>query len=195
MSVSFRCASPKSKPEQPIIGGEESSSPTADAPDETIVIKPPRMPEGAVRANFKAYDVPFYASVKEVDRQRGKTVIEFEQRAIPKIVLPEKTYGATLSSLRFEEFDRDLLLVNAKLKDPVFNKYYLYILKNNQWKQVVNAFAIHRDNRPDTLQPIVVNPKNENEMLRYYSVFDLDQTSSLGYTWRLLQESIPIENQ
>ena len=59
---------------------------------------------------------------------------------------------------------------------------------------VVNSFAIHKDNMSDTLVPIRVDPENPNYMLRYYSVFDLDETSDLGYTWRLLSERIPIND-
>jgi len=193
VTVAFRCAPPKNS--QTIIGAGEPAIIETPKIEGEIIETPPPIPPGAVSANFLNDHVPFYAKVKSVDKQRGKTTINFEKITVPEIVIPEETFGASLSSLRFTEFDRDLLLVNAKLKDPGFNKYFVYILKNNQWKQVVSAFAIHKDNQPDTLQPIKVNPLNELELTRYYSVFNLDQASSSGYTWRLLTETIPILNK
>lgn len=193
VTVAFRCAPPKGS--ENIIGNEEPSEMEAPEVIKVVPAKPPPIPPGAISANFMSDNIPFYAKVKSVDKKRGKTIISFEKSTVPEIIIPEETFGAQLSSLRFDEFDRDLLLINAKLKDPGFNKYYLYVLRKNQWKQVVNAFAIHRDNRPDTLQPIKVNPLNDLEMTRYYSVFDLDETSDLGYTWRLLSEIIPVLNK
>ena len=179
-----------------IIGpsAEEDTS-VVNIPSEDLpVIEEPKLPAGAVVANFKAGQVPFYAVVDHIDKRRGKTRITFGDKEVPKIVIPD-AYGAALETLRFDEFDRDLLLVKSKLKDPVFTKYYLYIFKNNQWKLVVNGFSIHEYNNPESLKPIAVDPANPNNMKRYYSVFDLDNTSSLGYTWRLLSESVPIVNK
>lgn len=192
ISAILGCGTPPSKKPKTIIG---KPKPAVNIPKEEIpVIKEPKIPEGAVSANFLSDNTPFYAFVHKVDKKKGITTIRFEKPNIPHIVLPE-TYGASLSMLRFDEFDRDLLLVTAKLKDPVFNKYYLYVHRNNTWKLVVNGFAIHQDNNPHTLEPIVVDPDDPTKMLRYYSVFDLDKTSNLGYTWRLLTESIPIKNK
>ena len=193
LTVAFRCAPPKNT--KPIIGEEIPVAVDTAQTAEQVIITPPPLPPGAISANFLTDTTPFYARVKSVDKKRGRTTINFEKSTIPEIVIPEETYGASLSSLRFDVFDRDLLLVNATLKDPKFNKYYAYILKNNQWKQVVNAFAIHKENKPDTLQPIKMNPLNDREMIRYYSVFNIDETSETGYTWLLLSETVPIENK
>ena len=102
--------------------------------------------------------------------------------------------GGTVSSVSLEGFDRDLLLVTSKLKDPNFNKYFIFVLRNNAWKPVVNGFAIHKSNLNQISQPLQINPDRPKEILRYYSVFDLDKTSPLGYTWRLLRESVTILN-
>jgi hypothetical protein len=189
IAVFLGCGTPTRKPGGDIIG---TSPQTTEVPPKEEIIIEPVIPEGAVTANFLSGEVPFYAYVKNVDKSRGITSISFENTLLPDINIPE-SYGASLSSLRFPELDRDILLVTSRLKDPNFNKYYVYILKNNQWKQMVNGFAIHKSNRPDTLNPIIIDPGNPNNMLRYYSVFDLDQTSGKKYTWRLLTESIPIK--
>ncbi|MDX1463251.1 MAG: hypothetical protein R3359_09350, partial [Marinirhabdus sp.] len=190
------CGAPPQKKSKNIIGPntEEDTSIINIPKDDIPVIEAPKLPSGAITANFKPDQTPFYAVVDKVDRRRGTTTIKFEDAQVPPIVI-DKTYGASLESLRFDEFDRDLLLVKSKLKDPVFTKYYLYVLRNNQWKLVVNGFSIHKDNNPENLDPIVVDPENPSNMKRYYSVFDLDQNSTTGYTWRLLQESVPIKNR
>lgn len=193
ITVAFRCAPPKNT--QPIIGSEVPVAVDTANIEEQVLVTPSPLPPGAISANFLSDTTPFYARVKSVDKKRGRTTINFEKSTVPELIIPEETYGARLSSLRFDEFDRDLLLVNARLKDPEFNKYYLYILKNNQWKQVVNAFAIHKDNKPDTLQPIKMNPLNDREMTRYYSVFDIVEANEMGHNWRLLTETITIENK
>ena len=102
--------------------------------------------------------------------------------------------GAHLGVLKLKNFQNDVLLVNAKLKDTNFNEYYLYVWKDSLWKQPVNRFDIHKSNMSDTLIPIKNNPKDSTQLLRYYSVFDLDKTNGKKYTWRLMQESIPIED-
>ncbi|QIE60125.1 hypothetical protein G5B37_11300 [Rasiella rasia] len=197
LTLLFGCVAPADKSKN-VIGPTptvEDTTTVVNIPkDELPVIIEPKLPKGAVTANFRADQVPFYAVVDKVDRRRGRTTIKFEKPDVPAIVLNE-SYGATLETLRFDEFDRDLLLVKSKLKDPVFTKYYLYVLRNNQWKLVVNGFSIHQDNNPGSLNPIMVDANDTNKMKRYYSVFDLDETSSLGYTWRLLQESVPILNR
>jgi len=187
----FGCGSTPDKPKKDIINTDKTSETTTETP---IAIKEtPVLPDGAVTANFIEEEIPFYAHVKAVNKAKGETTIDFENEALPAIVIP-KTYGATLSTLRFDEFNQDLLLVTTKLKDPQFNKYYLYIFKNKQWQKVVNGFAIHKSHVNDTLIPITIDPDNPRNMFRYYSVFDLDEKSELGYTWRLFSESIPIQN-
>ncbi|PVW17285.1 hypothetical protein [Marixanthomonas spongiae] len=179
------CGSPAKK-QNKIIGDG------VPADNEVVIKKPPR-PEGAIVANFNGDSVPFYSYVKNVDTVKAITTIAFEGNQFPEINIP-KSYGAVLDTLQFKGIDRDLLLATAKLKDTSFNKYFLYKLHNNQWKPVVNGFAIHKSNRPDTLRPIRIAPKDSTKVIRYYSVFDLDKNSETGYRWKLLRETIPMEN-
>lgn len=196
ISLIVACVSPPKEKSRNIIGPpvDDRSTPVNILKEDLPIIEESKLPKGAVEANFLSEREPFFAVVEKADKRNGRTTIAFENAAAPKIVIPD-TYGATLSTLRFDTFDRDLLLVKAKLKDPVFTKHYVYILRNNQWNLVVNGFSIHKDNNPESLKPIVVDPENTNNMKRYYSVFDLDETSSKGYTWRLLTESVPILNR
>ena len=152
----------------------------------------PVIPESAVTADFGGGPDVFYAYIKRIDPENAVTYIGFEKDRFPEVKIP-KTYGAVLSSLHFEGYDGDLLLVTAKLKDTNFNKYFLYILRDSLWKPMTNGFAIHKSHLSDTLVPISPNPNKPNELLRYYSVFDLDNSNGAGYTWRLLRESVPIE--
>ncbi len=190
------CGAPPQKKSKNIIGPntDETTVPVNIPKENLPSVEEPKLPKGAVIANFLSDREPFYAIIDNVDKRNGRTTIAFENAIAPKIVIPD-AYDATLTTLRFDEFDRDLLLVKVKLKDPVFTKHYLYILRNNQWKLVVNGFSIHQDNKPESLKPIEVDPENSKNMKRYYSVFDLDETSSKGYTWRLLKESVPILNR
>lgn len=194
--VLISCAAPQPKLTPNVLPEDDTTSSTVmETPvEEEEIIIVPTIPKGAITANYESGLKAFYGFVENHTPSKGKTVIAFEDNSAPRIVLND-TYGAELSFLRFPEFDRDLLLVNARLKDPNFNKYYLYILKDDQWKLVVNGWAIHKSNNPDALEPIIVDPKKRNHMKRFYSVFDLDKESALGYTWRLLEESIPIENR
>lgn len=196
LSLILSCGTPPKDKNKSIIGPpvEDTTVPANIPKDDLPVINEPKIPNGAVTANFLTNKKPFYAVVEKTDTRNGRTTIAFENGTAPKIVISD-AYGANLETLRFDEFDRDLLLVKTKLKDPVFTKHYLYILRNNQWKLVVNGFSIHKDNNPESLKPIIVDPANPNHMKRFYSVFDLDQNSSKGYTWRLLSESVPIMNK
>jgi hypothetical protein len=169
----------------------ENSLVTSDSVVKIINENPP--PPGAVFGNYNGDEIPFYARVLKEDTKNHKTYISFKSKNCPQIVIPETT-GGSISSVCLEGFDRDLLLVTAKLKDPSFNKYFLYVLRNNEWKQVVNPFAIHKSNLTVNLQPLQINPDEQSEILRNYSVFDLDETSPHGYTWRLLNESVVIDN-
>jgi hypothetical protein len=192
------CGSGSEKSNKAIIGNPQ---PQTEPVSEVVIIateaevpEAPKMPKGAVNANFKADQIPFYAHVKSVNKRKGITTIAFEENKAPALVLND-TYGATVSMLRFDEFDRDLLLVNSKIKDPQFHKYHLYILKKGYWLPVVKPFSIHESHVNASLKPIVVDPKNSDYMFRYYSVFDIDETSDLGYTWRLFNESVGIINE
>jgi hypothetical protein len=194
--ILWSCGSPPKDKNKSIIGPPvEDTARPVDIPKEDLpIIEEPKLPKGAVSANFLSGSEPFFAVVEKVDQRYGRATIAFEDAAAPKIVIPD-AYGASLTSLRFAEFDRDLLLVKVKLKDPVFTKYFLYVFRNNEWKHVVNGFSIHKDNNPDSLEPISIDTANPHNLKRYYSVFDLDATSSKGYTWRLLTESVPILNK
>ena len=192
VAIIFSCGTPQQKTNTVVIG-KDTTSVDDSKPIEEIVVKPVA-PKGAITANYLNGVPSFYGYVKHVNRTKGVTTIAFEDEQVSPIIIPD-TYGAKLAFNRFPEFDRDLLLVTAKLKDPNFNKYFLYIHRAGQWKLVVNSWAIHKSNNPDSLKPIVVDPSNPNRMKHYYSVFDLDATSELGYTWRLLEESIPMVNR
>ena len=186
------CGTPQPKDPIVVIGPKDTT--TVVSPPVVVVDDTPIIPKGAVHANYISGEEEFYAYVKRVNSAKKTTVIGFQENTAPEIILPE-SFGAELSFLRFQEFDRDLLLINTVILDPNFNKYYLYVLRDGQWKQVVNGWAIHKENKPDTLSPIVVDPSNQNKMQRFYSVFDLDKDSELGYTWRLLSEAIEIKNR
>ena len=151
-------------------------------------------PKGAVFGNYNGSNKPFYGHIRAVDKRNGNMVIAFDQKSLPPITI-DNAYGGSLSSLKLQGFDRDLLLVTTKLKDPNFNKYFVYVLRNNLWKEVVSGFAVHQSHFGQVPEPISNDPGNRNNLKRYYSVFDLDATSATGYTWRLLSESVPIENR
>ena len=149
--------------------------------------------ELTIIGNYNGDSIPFYAKVSTVDSINQITYISFEKQSCPQIAIP-KTMGGAVSSISLEGFDRDLLLVTTKLKDPNFNKYFIFVLRNNEWKPVVNGFAIHKSHLNQISQPLEINPDRPKEILRYYSVFDLDETNPLVYTWRLLRESVAILN-
>lgn len=190
------CGSGSEKTNKVIIGDPkpqtEDVSDVINTDPEIVVV--PVLPDGAITANFNTDAVPFYGYVKNVNPRKGVTTIAFENNAAPLLVI-NKTYGATIKSLRFDEFDRDLLLVDTKIDDPQFHKYHLYILKNKQWQPVVYPFAIHESHTEAQENPIFVDPDNSNNMFRYYSVFDIDDTDDQAYGWRLHNESVNILNK
>jgi hypothetical protein len=192
MFLLVSCGTPPQKSNTVVIG-KDTTTVIEETPPKEVIIEPV-IPADAVTANYRKNTKEFYGFIKDVNVPRAVTTISFEDNAAPDLRIND-SYGATISFLRFPEFDSDLLLVNSIIKDPNFNKYYLYVLSGDRWLQVVNGWAIHKDNKPDTLQPIAVDETNPSKMFRYYSVFDLDKNSELGYTWRLLNESIPIENR
>ncbi|KAA3622591.1 MAG: hypothetical protein DWP94_07945 [Flavobacterium sp.] len=174
-----------------VVIGKDTTTVVVETPPKEVIIEP-IIPADAVIANYRKNTRAFYGYVKDVHMPGALTTIAFEDNAAPELLLGN-SLGAEISYLRFPQFESDLLLVNTVIKDPNFNKYYLFVLRDNKWKQVVNGWAIHKDNRPDTLQPITIDEDDPDMMFRYYSVFDLDKNSELGYTWRLLNERIPIE--
>lgn len=163
--------------------------------DKTPVVleEAPMLPEGAIRADFIGNNDTIYAFVKETDPSGETTLIGFENELLPEITIPN-SIGAQLQILKLKNFQNDVLLVNAKLKDTNFNEYYVFVWKDSLWKQPVNRFDIHKSNMSDTMIPIQNDPLDSTLILRYYSVFDLDKTNGKKYTWRLMQESIPIED-
>ena len=189
------CGSSSEKTNSVVIG---SKMPQTETISEEIITEPevvmPILPIGAVSANYMADNIPFYAFVQNIDLRKGITTIAFQNNKAPSFSIKER-YGATLKMLRFDEFDRDLLLVDTKLKDPQFHKYHLYILKNEQWLPVVKPFAIHESHKDAQKNPIFIDPNNPNNMFRYYSVFDIDETNEAGYGWRLHNESVAIKNR
>ncbi len=183
--LAFGCGTPTQKPKS-VIGD--------DPIEENLPgIITPILPEGAVTADFNGNFQPFYAFVEKVIAKNETTFIGFEDENLPQILIPE-SFGAKLSPLKLEGFDREILMVNAKLRDTNFNKYFLFVFRENQWKPIVNPFAIHKTNMSDTLIPAKINPENPKELLRYYSVFEMDANSEKKYRWALLQESVLLEN-
>ncbi|MAN58814.1 MAG: hypothetical protein CMC08_03135 [Flavobacteriaceae bacterium] len=182
------CGSPNGNREKTVIG-----PPTA--PPESVRTPVTTIPETAVTGNFDPTAAAFYAYVGAVDHENAVTTIQFQQDKYESITVP-KTYGGQLKLLQLPGQGQDMLLFKAKLKDPNFHKYFPYVMRNGQWKPLSNGFAIHKSNMPDTISEVIrVNPENPTEIIRYYSVFDLDASSTKGYTWRLLTESIPKENE
>lgn len=171
-----------------VIGEEDINVPIpSESIEKTILV-----PDGAISGNFIEGSKPFYAHIKKIDRRNETTVIAFEGDKYQPIIIPESV-GAQLEILKLENFKQDLLLINAKLKDTNFNEYYLYQLKENEWRPVMNRFDIHKSNMSDTLVPIAMDPADSTKLVRYYSAFDLDNKSTKKFTWMLFRESIKIE--
>ncbi|MCZ4319670.1 hypothetical protein O4H26_11760 [Aequorivita viscosa] len=164
-----------------------------EEPSLTIIAKP-KIPEGALKADFLGNSDSLYAYIKNIDTTNEVTHIGFEEKKLPEIAIPE-SIGAELKILKLKNFQNDVLLVNAKLKDTNFNEYYLFVYNNSNWKQPVNRFAIHKSNMADSLIPITNNPKDSTQLVRYYSVFNMDRKSEKKFTWKLMQESIPITDK
>lgn len=157
-----------------------------------IIDKNPVLPKGALKADFFGTQDSIYAYVKHIDTVNETTRVQFEQKKLPEIIIPE-SIGAELQVIKLKNFKKDVLLVNAKLKDTNFNEYYLFVWNDSIWTQPVNRFAIHKSNMMDTLVPIINNQKDSTQLLRYYSVFNMDRKSEKKYSWKLMQESVPIE--
>ncbi|HNP68460.1 MAG TPA: hypothetical protein PKH16_11180 [Aequorivita sp.] len=157
-----------------------------------VINEEPPPPEGAIRADFIGNKDSIYAFVKEMDTSTEKTLIGFENELLPELTIPE-SIGAHLHLIKLKNFQNDVLLVNAKLKDTNFNEYYVFVWKDSLWKQPVKRFNIHKSNMTDTLVPIRNNPEDSTLLLRYYSVFVMDRKSEKKFTWKLMSESVPIE--
>ena len=111
---------------------------------------------------------------------------------MPLISLAE-SLGAKLNILKLKNYKNDVLLVNVKSKDTNFIEYYVFVWKDSEWNQPVNHFFIHKSNVSDTLIPIKNNPNDSMQLMRYYSVFEMDPKNDKKYSWKLMQESIPIK--
>lgn len=157
-----------------------------------VITEKPELPEGAIIADFLGNQDSLYAFIKKRDPLNETTLIGFQNNKLPDIPIPE-SIGAYLNILKLKSFENDVLLVNAKLKDTNFNEYYLFVWKDSAWKQPVNRFDIHKTNMTDTLIPIRDNPKDSTQLVRYYSVFNMDRKSEKKFTWKLMQESVSIE--
>lgn len=149
-------------------------------------------PEGALKADFIGNQDSLHVFIKSVDTTTETILIAFENELLPEITFPE-SLGAHLNILKLKNFENDVLLVNVMPKDTNFNEYYLFVWKDSVWNQPVNHFFIHKSNMSDTLIPIKNNPKDTLQLMRYYSVFEMDPTSDKKYNWRLMQESISID--
>lgn len=181
----FNCNSFEKR--KPTTVNSETSNPPLSAAEEIPII-----PEGALKADFMGNNDSLYAFVKNIDAVKKTTRIAFENDLLPEITIPE-SMGAKLQLLKLKNFDSDVLLVNAKLKDTNFNEYYLFVWNDTLWQQPVNRFDIHKSNMTDTLVPIITDPKDSTKLLRYYSVFVMDRKSAEKFTWKLMRESVPIE--
>lgn len=150
------------------------------------------IPEGALKADFIGNRDSLYAFIKTVDTTNNTILVSFENELLPEITIPE-SLGAQLELLKLKNFENDVLLVTATPQDTNFNEYYLFVWKDSVWNQPVNRFYIHKNNLSDTLVAIKNNPKDSMQLMRYYSVFEMDPASDKKYSWRLTQESIKID--
>lgn len=174
-------------------GNHKQESDLNNAEPPSVIVEKAELPEGAIIADFLGNRDSLYAFIKKNDTLNETTLIGFQNNKLPDISIPE-SIGADLYILKLQSFETDVLLVNAKLKDTNFNEYYLFVWKDSTWKQPVNRFDIHKSNMTDdTLIPIRDNPKDSTQLIRYYSVFDMDRKSEKKFTWKLMQESVSIE--
>lgn len=151
------------------------------------------IPEGGIKADFLGNKDSVYAFIKKVDTTNETTLISFENSMLSEIIIPE-SLGAKLNILKLNNYHNNALLVTAISIDTNFNEYYLFVWKESAWKQPVNHFFIHKSNITDSLVPIRENPNDSTQILRYYSVFEMDQKSEKKYNWSLLEESVLIED-
>lgn len=142
-----------------------------------------------VKADFNGDSIKFYAHISSVDVASECTTIHFEnENCTPLVVF--NTMGGSLSSLSLPGSDRDFLLFSAAINKNEFTRYFLFVLRNNEWKPVVTSFAIHKSNQIETEALIRIDPNNHTKLLRYYSVFDLDESQESINPWKLREESV-----
>ena len=142
-----------------------------------------------VRADFNGDRNEFFAHICTVNPTDESTTICFEHSKYPPLVV-SNAIGGHITSLKLKGSDRDYLLFTANTNDEQFAKYFLFVLRNNEWKPVMNSFCIHKSNLSSALTPIRVDPNRPDKLLRYYSVFDLDEANLHKSPWKLEQESV-----
>ncbi|RMA64373.1 hypothetical protein [Ulvibacter antarcticus] len=142
-----------------------------------------------VRADFNGDRNSFYAHISAVNRANESTTICFENSKCKPLVV-SNTIGGRIRSLKFKGSDRDYLLFTANINDDDFSKYFLFVLRNNEWKQVMNSFAIHKSNLSSTIAPIRIDPNDPDQLLHYYSVFDFEDAITAKNPWKLKEESV-----
>ncbi len=140
-----------------------------------------------VCADFNGDQNTFTAYICTVNPTDETTTICFENSNYLPLVVSNTT-GGNITSLKLECSDRDYLLFTAI--DKEFATYFLFVLRNNQWKPVIDSFCIHKSNLTSDITPIRVDPNHPDQLLHYYSVFDLDQANLHKDPWKLVEESV-----
>ena len=142
-----------------------------------------------VLADFNGDRNAFFAHICTVNPANESTTICFEHsKYLPLVV--SNTIGGQITSLKLKGSDRDFLLFTANISDGEFAKYFLFVLRNNEWKPVMNSFCIHKSNLSSAKTPIRVDPNHPDKLLRNYSVFQLDEANLHKSPWKLEEESV-----
>ena len=142
-----------------------------------------------VCADFNGDQNAFFAYICSVNPTDESTTICFENSISPPLVLSNTT-GGNITSLKLEYSDRDYLLFTSNENE--FATYFLFALRNNEWKPVIDSFCIHKSNLSSVITTIRVDPNHPDHLLHYYSVFDLDEVNSGKNPWKLVEESVMI---
>lgn len=140
-----------------------------------------------VRADFNGDGNSFFAHICTVNQSDMSTTICFENSNYAPLVIPN-TIGGNLTSLSLKGSNRDYLLYTEY--DNELYEYYLFVLRNNTWNQVIDSFCIHESNLSSVIAPIRVDPNHSDQLLHYYSVFDLDAANVDKHPWKLEEESV-----
>lgn len=147
-----------------------------------------------ITADFTGHSVPIFCFVKEIDYDARTTVIGFKNDIL-KDLRVANTLGGTLKKIKIKGFKTDLLLFEGEIEDPKFVKYHLFIVKNNTWVPVIDPFTIHENHLVKIEKPIWANPQNPSQLIRCYSVFDLENQNKGLPPWKLLTEKVAIINK
>ncbi|GHC51175.1 hypothetical protein GCM10008083_13490 [Ulvibacter litoralis] len=143
-----------------------------------------------VYADFNGDRIKFNAHISSVDVAAECTTINFDTKNCKPLVV-FNTIGGYLTSLSLPGSDRDFLLFSATINKDEFRKYFLFVLRNNEWELVIDSFSIHKSNQQEVEVPIRVDPNNPDNLMRYYSVFNLDNNLTTVNPWILREESVP----